>query len=578
MITPDGTGPASSSTSRRRPAVLVGMAALVVFGGLIAVGALISPEPESVEETSTTTTVVEEVEPPIDLENFTVGQIATGDPLDWELSMAVDDLLPLALLEHGGDLYLFTGSEHLGGPDSAGLMAWRSNNGTNWEPQGELIPTDHRITTVDSTVQGLVATATRREDGALMLWESTDAIEWTATEIPTNAEGPYHIDVASAVGANETTLVVTSNPRYDRERLLEDRLSALGIELELSDLAWNLRWLGEEGHHLLVTGPFGIQVLQQPIDTLGLSEEERQELLSELFDPLGTDVWTRDSIGNWEIGFIGDARRVDSIVAAPSGRLVAYGTGTSGRLAKTSHDGIDWAPAVSSVSPWQAQRWKHGYVGAVNAPDIMVSDDGETWKATGLSGRFPEELPWAPITLGAGEGGVAMFVRGDGRRSPMQPGSLELTAPDGSPFLLVHQEGEFALISDDGRSRWVLNAGSRSELNDSIEIDVAKKRLTLRHPETGQDRVSFTFEELQQANREYSRDLMRSARPWGVGTFTRDGEEWVIQDMAPEIGDHTTIWLLEVTEDRIVAVVRNTLDTLIHGGAPGLEIWSAPIP
>lgn len=208
----------------------------------------------------------------------------------------------------------------------------------------------------------------------------------------------------------------------------------------------------------------------------------------------------------------------------------------------------------------------------------MISDDGESWSATGLSENFPDALPWAPITLGAGEGGVAMFVRGDGRRSPTQPRSLELTAPDGSPFLLVHQGGEFVMISDDGRSRWVLNDASRSELDDSIEIDVAKKRLTLLHPETGQDWVSFTFEELQQANREYSRDLMQSVQPWGVMVFTGNGEEWAIQDMAPEIGDHTTIWLLEVTGDRIVAVLRNTLDTLINSGSPGLEIWSAPIP
>lgn len=575
MITPDGTDPARPAPRRRRPAVLVGIAALIVFAGLVLIGTLTSPDPLAVEET--TTTAVEEVEPPIDSENFTISQIATGDPLDWGLSMAIDDRYPLDLLEHEDDLYLFTGSEHLGGPNPAGLMAWRSSNGTNWERLGEVISTDHRITTVDSTMQGLVATASRRDDGALMLWESGDAVEWTGSEIPTGSEGPYHFDAASAVGASETTLVVASNARYDRERLLEDRLSELGIELELSELLWDLRWLGEDGHHLLVTGPFGIPILETPVDALRLSSEERQELITELFDPVGTDVWVRNRSGEWESGFIGDTRVIDSIVPTPDGRLIAYGTGTSGRLAKVTHDGIEWSPAASSVSPWQVQKWQQGYVGAVNTPDLTVSDDGETWETAGLAEHFPDELPWAPITLGAGEGGVAMFVRGDGRRSPMQPGSLELTAPDGSPFLLVHQGGEFVIVTDDGRNRWVLNGGGRSALDDSVEIDVMERRLTLLHPETGQDWVSFTFDELQQANREYSRDLMQSVQPWGVMAFTRDGEEWAIQDMAPEIGDHTTIRLLEVTGDRIVAVLRNTLDTLINSGSPGLEIWSAPI-
>lgn len=577
MITPDGTDPPGSPPRRRRPAVLVGIAALVVFAGLMILGTLTAPNPAAVEETTTTTTV-DEVEPPIDPENFTVSQIATGDPLDWDLSMAIDDGYPLELLEHEDDLYLFTGQDQLTGPDSAGLTAWRSSNGTNWEPLGEVISTDHRITTIDSTVQGLVATAIRREDGALMLWESADAVEWTGSEIPTGSEGPYHLDVASAVGASETVLVVASNPRYDRERLLKDRLSAMGIELDLGDLVWNLRWLGEEGHHLLVTGPFGIPVLETPIDALGLNNEERQELTNELFDPVGTDVRVRSGSGEWETGFIGDTRVIDSILATPDDRLIAYGTGTSGRLAKATHDGIEWSPAASSVSPLQAQKWKQRLVGAVNSPDVMISGDGETWTSTGLSDRFPDELPWAPITLGAGEGGVAMFVRGDGRRSPVQPRSLELTAPGGSPFLLVQQGGEFVVISEDGRNRWVLNDRSSTEPDESIDVDIEEKRLTLRHAESGQIWVSFSFENLQRAEREYSRDLMRSVQPWHVIAFTRDGEEWVIQDMAPEIGDHTTIWLLEVTEDRIVAVVRNTLDTLIRGGAPGLEIWSASIP
>lgn len=576
MITPDGTDQPGSPTRRKRPAVLVGIAALVVFAGLMILGGLTSPNPAAVEETTTTT--AEEVDPPIDSEDFTVSQIATGDALDWGLSMAIDDRYPLELLEHEDDLYLFTDSEHLGGPDSAGLMAWQSNNGTDWKALGEIISAQHRVTTVDSTMQGLVATAIRREDGALMLWESADAVEWTATQIPTGSEGPYRLDVASAVGASKTTLVVASNTRYDRERLLEDRLMALGIELDLSDLAWDLRWLGEEGHHLLVTGPFGIPVLQQPIDALGLSDEERQELTNELFDPVGTDVRVRNESGEWETGFIGDARGIDSVVPTPDGRLIAYGTGTSGRLAKATHDGIEWSPAASSVSPVQAQEWEKRFVGAVNSPDVMISDDGETWQATGLSDRFPNELPWTPITMGAGEGGVAMFLRGDGHRSPVQPRSLELTAPDGSPFLLVQQGGEFVVISENGRNRWTLNAGIRSEPDDSIDVDIEEKRLTLRHPETGKAWTSFSFAELRRAHLDYRRHVRRSSGLLNVLAFTRNGADWVIQDMVPEIGNQTTIWLLEVTENRMVAVVRNTLDALIHGGAPGLEIWSAPIP
>lgn len=552
--------------------MLVGIAALVVFAGLMILGGLTSPDPAAVEETTTTT--VEEVDPPIDPENFTVDQIATGDPLEWELVMAIDDRYPLELIEHGGDIYLFTDSEHPGGPDSSGLMAWRSSDGTNWEVLGEMISSEHRITTVHSTMQGLVVTAIRREDGAFVLWRSKDATEWTATEVPTGTEGPYDIDIASAVAADETTLLIASNARYDRERLLEDRLRATGIEIDLSELYWSLRWLGAEGQHLFVTLPLGIPVLQIPIDALGLRDEERQEVTGEIFDPIGTDVRVLSENKGWESGFIGDTWTIDSIVPTPDGRFLAYGQGVSGQVSKITADGIEWTPTGSVISPSQAGRWRQRYVGVINAPELMVSEDGQSWQSAGLDERFPDELSWAPTTLGAGEGGVAVFVRGDQLRSRMRlERVVELTADDGARFLLVQRGGDFVLSSDSGRGRWVLNAGG-----DSIEVDMVERRVSLSDPDSGEEEASFTFAELQRASREHSSHLIDTAGSWNVMAFTEDGQEWVIQDMAPEIGDHATIWLLEVTEERIVAVVRNTLDALIRGGSPGLEIWSAPLP
>ena len=570
MITPDGTDPRPRPTRPLGITFLV-IAALVVVAGLILIGTLTSPNPAALEETTTTTP--EEVEPPIDPENFTVDQIATGEPLDWDLAMAIDDGYPLELLAHEGDVYLFTGLEHAGGPDSAGLVAWRSSNGTDWEALGEVISAEHRIVTVDSTVQGLVATSVRGEDGALVLWESADAAGWAPTEVPTRTEGPYHVVVASAVGANEATLLVASNTRYDRERLLEDRRSAWGIELELSDLPWNLRWLGAEGQHLFVTGPLGVPLLEIPIDALELSDEQRQELISELFDPVGSDIWVRGGSGEWGAGSIGDARVIDSILPISDGRFAAHGRGVASRVSKITADGIDWAPAVSTFSPRMAQPWRQRFVGVIDTPELVVSEDGESWEAVGLDERFPEELPWSPIALGAGDGGVAVFVRGDRLRSLGRPDPLELTADDGSRFLLIRRGGDFVLSSDGGRGRWVMNADQAS-----VDVDVAGRRVTLSDPETGEDRASFSLTRLRWAELGYMRNLVDSAGFWDVMAFTGDGGEWIIQDMAPQIGDHATIWLLAVTDDRVVAVVRDIFDALIHSGAPGLEIWSAPLP
>lgn len=575
VITPDGTDRAGSPPRRRRPAVLVGIAALVTFAGLVLIGTLTAPDPAAVEETTTTT--VEDVEPPIDPENFTVSQIATGDPLDWGLAMAIDDGYPLDLLEHEDDLYLFTGPEKLAGPGPAGLVAWRSSNGTNWEPLGEGISTDHRITTVDSTVQGLVATAIRREDGALMIWESADAIEWTGSVIPTGSEGPYHIDVASAVGASETALVVASNPRYDRERLLEDRLSELGIEMDLSSLRWELQWIGEGGHHLIVRAPLGIPILQQPVEGLDLTEAQRTELLSELYDPLGTDIWLRRGDDAWQTTEIRDARNIDSIITTPAGRQIAYGSGPSGRLAKATDNGSDWTGLETGIGPWLIERWREGYVGAASPPDLMMSEDGESWRAAGLADSFPDEVGWAPIALGAGDGGMAMFVRGSWPISPSQPAETsELTAVDGTTYVLATAGSGYRLVSRDGRHRWSFDSNAPLQVPDWMDVDLTERTLTFLNTQSGAPIATFTFTEIDRAHQE---SLLSSPlyQLLGALVFGKDGEEWVIQDMDPQIGERAAIWLLEVTADRVVAVVRSGFDS-IDGLDPGLEIWSAPIP
>ncbi|MFP4074665.1 MAG: hypothetical protein ACLFVZ_11575, partial [Actinomycetota bacterium] len=66
MITPDGT---SSEKPKRTPgrAVLLGVAALVVFAGLVILGNLTTPDPAAVEDSTTST--ADDLDPPVD--NFT---------------------------------------------------------------------------------------------------------------------------------------------------------------------------------------------------------------------------------------------------------------------------------------------------------------------------------------------------------------------------------------------------------------------------------------------------------------------------------------------------------------------------
>jgi hypothetical protein len=577
MITPDGSEPTTRGSDKRSRGLLVGVAALVVLGGLIAIGVATWPEQRNATGTTTSTTTSPEVIPsPVDVDNFTIGQITTGQPLDWELSMAVDDHRPLGLFEHDEVLFLFTDSGAGDGADPGGLRTWRSVDGINWEGIGEVIPADHEVTTVDSTIQGLVATSNRLDDNALVVWESADAMQWVDSEVSAARGDHYNADVASAVGANESTLVVASNTRYDRERLLEDHLREVGVELDLSDLRWNLQWLGEEGHQLIVRGPLGIPLLQQPIEGLSLSDQEREELLSELFVPLGTDLWVRGEDRVWRAGRIGDARSIDSILPSAEGRLVAHGSGASRRVVKISSDGVEWVPGNTSVSPREIEEWERGFVGGINSPELMMSGDGSTWRAAGLSELFPNQMGWSPTALGAGDGGAAMLIRGS-RPLPNlpQPMIQELTAEDGSVFTVDANGPGFEVFSDDGRRRWTLDGAALDQ--GTIEIDPAGETLTLRDPETRDGLATFRFSEIERAEQAHAMATLLYDLSEALA-FTPNGQEWVIQDMAPEIGDDTSVSLLEVTASRVVAVVRNTVAGFREDGLPGFEVWSAPLP
>ena len=572
MITPEGSGSGDRKPPKGKS--LIGIAVLLVFGGLVAVGILSSPEPDPVAEPTTTTTTGQ-IESPIDTEDFTIGQIATGDPLEWGLSMAIDDHDPLALFEHDGSVYLFAVSGSSDTSESSGIRAWRSSDGLNWQALGEVISSGYRVLTLAPSPQGIVAAGNRLEDNALVVLESEDGTDWRVSDVRA-AEG-YHSDVPTAVGVSEDVLAVASDVWFDRESLLEERLRDIGIDLDLSSLRWNLQWLGETGHSVIVRGPLGIPILQQPIDALDLTDGERQELLSELLDPLWTDVSIRRGT-TWSETALTDVRHVDSIFSAPGGELVAVGLGASGRVTRTSSRSVGWDRTDPVVSPEHIERWGDHLVGAVAGPDVAVSDDGTTWRTVGLADRFPEELHWSVTALGAGDGGVAVSLRGDRALLTLPtPQPEELAAQNGATFFLEFRGGLFEFVRPETSTTWRRAADGSPVTEGSMVVDPNARTVTLNDPVTGEKVASFTFEEIERAQREHNASLLPYEHLEAFA-YSQEGDTWTVQDMSAEIGGEASIWLLEVTDDRAVAVVQDTLAGLTGSGPPGFEVWSAPIP
>ncbi|HEU4895218.1 MAG TPA: hypothetical protein VFT85_05235, partial [Acidimicrobiia bacterium] len=137
MVSPEGTGSGQQRQGTGRGALLA-VAALVVAAGFAVLGSL-SPAEEIAVETTTTiapTTTTSVIEAPIDLENFDVGQIVTGEPLDLTLAATIEAGYPLALVEQDDGFYAFvtTTSEWIA--SRGGLLAWHSVEGADWAPLG----------------------------------------------------------------------------------------------------------------------------------------------------------------------------------------------------------------------------------------------------------------------------------------------------------------------------------------------------------------------------------------------------------------------------------------------------------
>lgn len=189
MVLPDGTKSDQNRPGRSR-ALLFAVAALAIVAGFVALGSL-SPSEQVAVDTTTTTTTIPEVEAPIDLENFSVSQIATGPPLEWERMTGSTRGYPITVTEHEGTFHLFAsaraptappGLNWLGSSDQgpAGLVTWRSENGENWERMGEtVIDTEYQPQVRFSDVVGHHALLYTR-DGTE--WEIRDARQITGDE------------------------------------------------------------------------------------------------------------------------------------------------------------------------------------------------------------------------------------------------------------------------------------------------------------------------------------------------------------------------------------------------------------
>lgn len=579
MVLPDGA-PTRSERPPPGGRTILAVAALALTLGALALGALTSPDPVAIAETTTTTSTtstIADLEPPIDFDNFTVEQIATGEPLDWERVTELEGGWSSTMVSQLGWLYLVTSASPppIGGTWPSPRV-YRTLDGTSWEDLGTVGPTNGYLAAVSSTPFGLMAIEDDYAAGSLIAWTSRDGVEWEPTPIDATQDGMTSRGL-NALGSNGSMTVVAGNVFQDATLLIEQKLHDIGIDVDTRTMGgWDLISSGE-GATVVVYGPLGIPALSVPEADLDLTELDRMIIQGNSGDVTAAAWATTDGL-TWSPSTIGDADWISTVAPAPDGALLAFGFYGAGNTAWRTYDGVSWEKLGPASRVRSAVPWKGRLVGVndYGTPEAYVSATGETWEELGLADYFPARISWYPVRIAASEAVIAIAVQG----FP----STGLSGPVGTytPITLEHDGMTLTLVLDQSRAE--LDDGETKRFYrlydvtvQNLAVDLAGQTVAFLD-EAGEELARFGFDELQRAESEYYSSSIPYDTTVTALAYTRDGGRWAIQDLDQAFGDGSQIVALAATPFQLVAAVAPGRDFGPGTGPDHVQIWVAPLP
>lgn len=575
MVLPDGA-PDSGRPRQRSRALIFAVAALALAFGAIALGALTAPAPEAASQSTTSTT--ETIDRPVDMENFTVGEIERGEPFEWSQVQAVHDSVPLALLEHDGWVYVFaTDMPNFAGHDEGGLRAWRSADGEKWESLGQVIDRSRSVGGVAATSKELIAVEAGEAGVGMAVWRSSDGIEWQAEVIEVDGLTENTYVYPYAIGGNEATTVIASRTGIDVLGILQETLPGVfGDDVSSASLSWGTQSVGEE-LQFVIWSPLGFPLIEVPASDLGLSDAEIALFESEYGGPgPAVDIWVSADDGEWHRSEIEDAFWISSITTTAAGEMIAAGWDMQGSRLWASFDGFNWEQRNLGLGPERIEIWDGLLVGPSRSglPSVVTSEDGVTWESIGPEDLFAGSgiISWSTGDFAAGTAGIAAAV--DGWMSTAGNSTEEpITLVDGDATLTIgYSTSSYSLQKGGATYRWSM---SSSAPPDGVTVDPTTETVTFHDTESGEDLAAFSFDELIEAEQSMWTSSQLEDHHQALIFYGDDG--WTVKDAASSMGD-TTIHFLEVTDSHVIAAVGSLGGRFSPQASPGFEIWSAPIP
>ena len=551
---------------------VIGSAALVI--ALTALFTLTRPDPELVAalaETTTTTSTTIDLDRPIDFENFTVDQIAQGDPLDWEKVLELDDLWGLDMVWTGEMLHVFGVDSFFPTESRHPLAHWTTTDGVSWKPGGTFGSYAGYSVPVLHGERLAIAAA---HDTGITLATTFDGIRWEESEINVAvgdffalAPGPILVDDNISVVAFSQFLALEQR----LEILVEDHL---GIEIADGHRWISWRPLGTDDMTIEVFGPFGIRLAELAGSELGLNPASIVEANQGFPGNRGTTLFVSGEEQRWTASEIPGIQWLQSIVLLPDGSLLASGYSEAGSTHWTSTDGLVWSLADISA-PVDIHPFEGGYIGLSDeiTNQLLLSHDGQTWESLATADLLPRRVDLQFSTVAAGPGGIAATAitffnsRQPSGRRPL----AELEA--GSTLSIDILLRTITLTVEDEDHVWNLAGVARPEW---VEVDLDTLDIHVAHPETGDHLATVALDDLRDLEAEEALNWGTVQHSAFIFTPNPYQSDWTIQDLAQAMGDDGFVTNIVVTDEEVYLLAQRR--DVFSTEPAGFSVWRAPIP
>ncbi len=571
MTSDDPSPPGSWLTADRsrtwRVAVAF-MGAVILAGVAFYLGRVSAEDPESVAAPTTE----------VRSSSTTTGSPSTSsdpdssgslEPPAWERVETITGTAPFSLVSHDGILYLFGWESGPSRDRSPDVVAWSSDDGSTWQSLGTVLEAPDVVHSVVSTPMGLMAFSFGE---SATFFTSSDGLEWTAVELPVETgDSELRMHAINGVAANDESIVVLASDHLDVEGMVVDALPD-ELKAEGEFLPYGMGF-GGPPFEVTVHGPLGITVFKASVEELGLDDEEIAEL-GFGGRPQAVTAWVSSDGQTWAERDLG-VDHVQTITTSQAGEFRAFGFGERGSVLLTSPDGLNWTE--DSISGFDIEvhgLWNDKMIGLRHrgpVPELVFSSDGDEWESFGLEDILTTDRFWNYMPAETGPAGIAVLaVSYDESEMEHQPEPVAIER-DGYTLTFDEMRGELTLASDDEE---ILDLFIHSEqIHEEIEVDFGARTVTFLDPGTLDPLVSFSFQELEEAQaRAFGDEPMGMGEEERVLLFSKDGETWSVQDLDDEFGPDAGNPRFTISEERIVAVVPEEVDRFGEN-PPDLTIW-----